>query len=82
VVGPPRTTEGAVTATAERSGHHGGAVGPATAVDTGTDAGHHAGDLVTEDGAGRRQLAGQMEITAADPAPGDPQECLAGTRDR
>ena len=82
VIGSPAEAKGAPTAARERARHHRLARTPPTGVDLPANARHFAGDLVTEHGAGRRQLAGEMQVAAADPAAGDPQQRLAGSGHR
>ena len=79
VIGSPAGAERARAATRERTRHHGPPGPPAEGIDLFPDAHDFAGDLVTEHGAGLGQLAGEMEVTAADPAPGDPEQRLPGS---
>jgi hypothetical protein len=78
MVGSPTETEGACPAATEGSRHHRCPGAPASGLHPGTDTGYDAGDLVAENGARCRQLTGQVEIAPTDPAPGDPEQGLAG----
>ena len=82
VVGPTTRAVCADAAAREGPGHHRRALLPAIVPDARAHPRHRAGDLVTEDPPGRRQLAGDVEVAAADATARHPQQDFAGPRIR